>query len=72
MALLAPLHFQHRFHPRQLAHLLLGLGQVPLDPVPVLVLQSDYTLGMIDPTHEMLVLVEDSCATRPRHQSLGR
>ncbi len=45
-----------RFHPRQLAHLLLGLRQVPWHPVPMPILKSDSTLAVVDATDNMLFL----------------
>jgi hypothetical protein len=56
MAVLASLDFHRRCHPRQGAQLLLGLGQVPLDPLPMSILKRHVSFAMRDPADHMLVL----------------
>ena len=64
LVLLALLHFHRRFHTSQCAHLLLGVSDIPFDPVPLPVLESDAALSVIDATDHMLVLLPDRAPHR--------
>jgi hypothetical protein len=64
------LDFQRRFHPRQFAHLLLGLSQVPCAPLPLRILKRYVSIhGKRSDTPHARV-VPTSCAPLPYHRHI--
>ncbi len=64
MRLLAALHFQARFRTSQRAQMRAGLGYVSLVPRSSLVLELYQSVGVVHPTHHMILVLPNRAPHR--------
>src|SRR6266487_1436188 len=62
--LLAPLHLQTRFRTGYGPQLPTGLGNVPLLPLSRMVLELHPAIGMVEPTHHMILILPNGVPHR--------